>query len=249
MDKKYIKWAAAAVCVAAAGLCYSLSGMRGAENGQEMLFSAASGSDEAPRAGDFLPADGSFAASGSDEALCAGGSLSADGSSAEEAPEGTSSRICYIHIAGAVMRPGVYQAEEGSRLYQIVEMAGGFAPDAAQSYLNLAMEVDDGMKVVVPALDDLTGEEEAGEEPEDGKAWILYDTAEDTEPAGSGDRININTAGKEELMALSGIGEARAEAIIRFRQEQGPFETIEDIMKVPGIKQAAFEKIKDRISV
>ena len=61
--------------------------------------------------------------------------------------------------------------------------------------------------------------------------------------------MNINTAGKEELMTLSGIGESKAEDIIRYREESGGFRTIEEIMKVPGIKDAGFQKIKDRITV
>ena len=69
------------------------------------------------------------------------------------------------------------------------------------------------------------------------------------EESGGDGKVNLNTAGKEELMTLNGIGESRAADIIRYREEQGPFQSIEDIMKIPGIKDASFEKIKDRISV
>ena len=62
-------------------------------------------------------------------------------------------------------------------------------------------------------------------------------------------RVNLNTATKEEFMTLKGIGESRAEDIIRYREESGGFRSIEDIMKVPGIKDAGFQKIKDRITV
>ncbi len=137
----------------------------------------------------------------------------------------------YVHICGEVECPGVYQVPEGSRIFQAVEQAGGFTDEAASQYLNLAEPTEDGMKICVPSVKEaeekglsLWGEETAG-------------------------RININKAGAEELMTLTGIGESRAADIIRYREENGGFRTVEDIMKVPGIKEGAFEKIKDQISV
>lgn len=137
----------------------------------------------------------------------------------------------YVHICGEVKNPGVYQVPEGSRIFQAVEQAGGFTDEAASRYLNLAELTEDGMKICVPS------EEEA----EEGGFSLLGE-----EPPG---KVNINTAGPEELMTLTGIGEARAADIIRYREENGGFRTVEDIMKVPGIKEGAFEKIKDQISV
>lgn len=163
------------------------------------------------------------------------------------------------------MRPGVYEMKPGSRVFQAVEQAGGFTQKAAQEYLNLAGEIQDGMKIVVPSqgwedgdmpdMSDLTdsGVTAAGEMtsqtdtiapgiyPPSGKADSLQ-TAESS-------RININTAAKEELMTLKGIGPARAEDIVRYREEHGPFQSVEEIMDVPGIKNNAFEKIKDDIAV
>lgn len=146
--------------------------------------------------------------------------------------------VCYVHICGAVSEPGVYEMKEGQRIYQAVELAGGYTPEAASDYLNLAETVADGMKVVVPARDELA--EDSGES--------LYGPVLQQEAAEAG-RINLNTASREELMRLSGIGEARAEEIIRYRKTHGGFQTIEDIMKVPGIKDAAFQKIKEEITV
>lgn len=147
-------------------------------------------------------------------------------------PEDT---ICYVHICGAVSEPGVYELKEGQRIYQVVELAGGYTPEAASDYLNLAETVADGMKLVVPARDELT----------EGSGGNLYGTVLQEEAG----RVNLNTASKEELMRLSGIGEARAEEIIRYRKTHGEFQVIEDIMKVPGIKDAAFQKIKEEITV
>ena len=140
---------------------------------------------------------------------------------------------CYVHVCGEVEHPGVYELKEGQRAYEAIEMAGGFTQDAAESYLNLAEPVHDGMKLEVPDRQDTERLRE--QEPEGGPL--------------SASLIDLNTATKEQLMTLRGIGEARAEDIIRYRQEHGRFERIEDIMKVSGIKTSAFEKIKDDITV
>lgn len=146
---------------------------------------------------------------------------------------------CFVHICGAVYCPGVYFMPKGSRIYQLVEEAGGFLPEADQAYLNLASLVADGMKVTV-----LT-QKEAETAPED-IGIVLPSVQEQSSPSG---KVNINTAGKEELMSLRGIGESRAEDIIAYREKHGLFQKIEDIMKVSGIKDAAFEKIKENITV
>lgn len=169
---------------------------------------------------------------------------SEDGESTEgpsggmEAPQTeTPALLCYVHISGAVQSPGVYTLEEGSRIFQAVEAAGGFLPQADEGYLNLAAQIYDGMKITV-----LTKEEAAtAPAPEGGTGSFEQETA--------APKVNINTAGKEQLMTLQGIGEARAADIIAYRQEHGPFQKIEDIMQISGIKEAAFAKIKDDITV
>lgn len=146
--------------------------------------------------------------------------------------------ICYVHICGEVNRPGVYEMEEGERIYQVVERAGGYTAEAATDYLNLAGPVSDGMKLVVPNLNELSAADAAfGGDAGSGQSDPVSE------------KININTASKEMLMRLRGIGESRAEDIIRYREQHGKFHAIEDIMNIPGIKNAAFEKIKDDISV
>lgn len=161
------------------------------------------------------------------------------GLDAEGTEEETIPSVYFIHVCGEVKAPGVYELPEGSRIYDAVNAAGGFTGDAAESFLNLAEPVTDGMKVAVPSKEDIEKE----------SLWALGAGAFEREEGGAAGRVNINTASKEELMTLTGIGEARAEDIIRYREKNGKFEKVEDIMKISGIKEAAFEKIKEDITV
>jgi competence protein ComEA len=124
----------------------------------------------------------------------------------------------------------VYEVENGSRICDVLELAGGFSEDAGTDYLNLAETVSDGEKVYVPTADELEVELAAEEEADSGK-------------------ININTATKEQLVTLPGIGESKADSIISYRTEHGGFSSIEEIMEIPGIKDAVFSKIKELITV
>lgn len=156
---------------------------------------------------------------------------------------------CFVHICGAVKAPGVYELPQGSRIYQAIDTAGGFLPEADQSFLNLAQQVADGMKITV-----FTSREA---ETASGDQGIVYsgngsgNWGDSSPNSGTAEKakVNINTAGKEELMTLRGIGASRAEDIIAYREKHGSFQKIEDIMKVSGIKDAAFEKIKEDITV
>lgn len=143
--------------------------------------------------------------------------------SGEEAPSAISVFVC-----GAVKCPGVVELPEGSRVNDALEAAGGFAEDAAKEQVNLAAKVSDGEKLYFPTC------EEAASAAE--------------EKSGDG-LININTASAEELCTLPGIGASRAADIIRYREREGVFVTCEDIMKVTGIKNSVYDKIKDRIKV
>ena len=148
------------------------------------------------------------------------------------------SQTCFVHVCGEVADPGVYELTEGQRVFEAVELAGGFTADAAENSLNLAEPVRDGMKIQVP--DKAQAAASGGSFSDNGIAGG---------GAGAVTKVNINTATKQELMRLKGIGEARAEDIIRCRQERGGFDRIEDIKEVSGIKDAAFQKIKDDITV
>ena len=155
--------------------------------------------------------------------------------------ESSSEAVCYVYICGEVNFPGVYPMAEGSRVYQVVDQAGGFTDAAAAEYLNMADAVHDGLKLVVPAASELPDEKRYGD--------TSQEQAGQREGSAVKTKVNLNTAGKEALMTLTGIGEARAEDIIRYRTEQGPFQRIEDVMKISGIKDAAFQKIKNDITV
>jgi competence protein ComEA len=132
--------------------------------------------------------------------------------------------------------PGVYELEEGSRIFQAVEVAGGFTENAAADSLNMAEPVKDGMELKVPDKEE---------------AKVLLDQALYSGTGSSEGRrkVNLNTADKGQLMTLRGVGEAKADDIIRYRESHGGFQKIEDIMKISGIKEAAFLKIKDDITV
>ncbi len=161
--------------------------------------------------------------------------------------EQESRSLCYIHVCGAVSRPGVYGLEAGSRIFQAVEAAGGFTEEAAEGYLNMAEPVTDGMKIVVPKKEELSGLELYGMEGDHPAGFVQE--LEESRKAGEAGKVNLNTASKEELMTLTGIGASRAEDIIRYREAYGFFENIEDVMQVNGIKDAAFEKIREKITV
>ena len=132
----------------------------------------------------------------------------------------------FVYVCGAVNREGVYELLSGSRVYQAIEVAGGFREDADKNSVNQAEVLEDEERIYVP----IVGEKITSVSEEEGK-------------------VNINKASKEELMTLPGVGESRAESIIQYREDVGAFQNIEDIMQVSGIKEGLFEKIKDLITV
>ena len=167
----------------------------------------------------------------------------------------------YVHVCGAVKKPGVYEMPAGSRFYEAVDAAGGFAEDACQDYLNMAAPLADGSRLEIPTLQEIQERESAeykngnsGERKE--KAEYSYYTAPEVPASGTGNGgtsetgiVNINTADISQLLTIPGIGQTRAEAVLAYRQENGNFQSIEDIMKVSGIKNGLFEKMKDYITV
>lgn len=154
-----------------------------------------------------------------------------------------------VHVCGAVVCSGVYELDSGSRVVDGVSQAGGLLPQAAPDYVNLAAFVSDGDKIWIPTV------EEAEELLEDGHVVSYITTAEANAESGtktasgSDAKININTADKELLCSLPGIGSTRADSIISYREQNGNFSSIEDIMKVSGIKDNSFQKIKEYICV
>lgn len=149
----------------------------------------------------------------------------------------------YVHVCGAVAHPGVYEMAFGSRIFQALEAAGGINADAAAEYINQAVIVADGQRIYVPTKQEA---EAAGLGTD---AADLWNESSQTETQTDDGKVNLNTADETELMTIRGIGEARAQDIIAYREANGGFHSIEEIMNVPGIKEATFEKIKDGIKV
>ncbi|MBQ0146626.1 MAG: helix-hairpin-helix domain-containing protein [Lachnospiraceae bacterium] len=160
-----------------------------------------------------------------------------------ETTEPESIRGIIVYVCGAVNNPGVYELNTGDRIIDAVETAGGFAGEADIDYLNLAETVGDGLKIYVPTEKEV--EEGYSEKP----VSASVNPSADSGSAGMAEKVNINTAQIEQLKTLKGVGDSRAKDIIEFRNTHGPFEKIEDIMLVPGIKNGMFEKIKDNIEV
>ena len=145
-----------------------------------------------------------------------------------------------VYVCGAVQRPDVYEISADSRIVDAVSAAGGFAIDAYPEAMNLAETVSDGSRIYVPTKEEV-----------DALAVVYSDTGSGSggTTSNSTGKVNINTATLEELTTLPGIGDTRARAIIDYREQNGAFGNIEDIMQVTGIKEKSFSKIKDSICV
>ncbi len=153
-----------------------------------------------------------------------------------------------VHVTGAVKNPGVVYLDTSQLVWQAIEKAGGMQENACEYAINLAANIKAGMQIYVPTCTEVTQGLFALKEQERLRSEIS-DKTELRSDEKTEKKLNINTATKEELQTLPGIGKAKAEKIIEFREGQGPFQTIEDIMQIPGIKQNAFNKLKDYISV
>lgn len=159
----------------------------------------------------------------------------ADGTK-ESPEEETQEMLCYVYICGAVAKPGVYAVPSHARVYEVISLAGGLLAEAGEQAVNQAREVVDGEMIRVPTKEELiAGEaeqsfEDEGTEAQDGL-------------------IDINRADAAELMTLPGIGASKADSIISYREENGGFSSIEDIMNVEGIKEGVFNRIKEHIKV
>ena len=177
-----------------------------------------------------------------------------------------------VDIKGYVANPGVYELSSDKRIIDVINMAGGLLEDANTDYINLSKKVTDEMIIVIYS----NNEVEKYKKTSDKIIYIEYecvcpdnindacitdkDTVNTTTNSEStkneldsedikDNKISINTATVNELMTLNGIGESKAKAIIKYREENGPFEKIEDIKNVSGIGDSAYEKIKDYIKL
>jgi len=222
MNYQRVKIILIALCVLGAGVCYGLSR-----------------NHEARRPGISLSEESALSSGETVNGIGAGnGPTEAEEDSLGSAGEETALPF-YVHICGEVVSPGVYELKEGSRVFQAIEKAGGVTDQAAAEYLNMAEQVKDGMKIVVPGKEEVEAAKARGEISLQAEASLNVQKT----------KVNLNTATKEELMTLRGVGEAKAADILKYRESHGGFQKIEDIMKISGIKDAAFQKIKDDITI
>jgi len=228
---------ALAVLVGVGGLLTGAWGTGGSAGPERPALPLPRGSPEAPGAsGGSADASGGAGEAGSGGAS---GEVGAPGSSGDAvAPGGTShatSDHLYVHVAGQVADPGLYRLDDGARVAAAVEAAGGAVGEADLSRVNLAAPVSDGQQIYVPATDEpgrpaATGG--AGAETEDEQTVV-----------------NVNTATAEELQTLPGIGPARAQDLIQWRSENGPFEAVEDLLQVSGIGPATLDRLREQVRV
>jgi len=150
----------------------------------------------------------------------------------------------YVDIAGEVKFPGVYEMENGDRVFHLIEKAGGATENADISSINLSKKLTDGEKIIIFAKRNLVDSETTSSSTTQSNASSSVNS-----PTKKSNLININTASQKELEELSGIGPVLAQRIIDYREKNGYFSTIEDIKKVSGIGDKRFEAIKDSITV
>lgn len=159
----------------------------------------------------------------------------------EDKASSPSNSDIFVHVCGAVIKPGVYQVSIDARVIELIELAGGLGADAAGDYINQAQQVTDGQRIYIPTTEeikDLTSKE-----------TIIDNMSVIADNNSKSQLININTASAEELMELPGIGEAKASSIIEYRTQNGSFTATSDLMKIPGIKEGLFNKVSQYIMV
>jgi competence protein ComEA len=138
-----------------------------------------------------------------------------------------------VDVKGAIKSPGVYEMKLGDRVIDVIEQAGGLHENADSNNVNFAMKLVDEMVLYIP----IVGEEK-----------IIESTVGDVQNQGDG-KVNLNKASEEELQTLTGVGPAKASAIIEYRDQNGGFKKVEEIMEISGIGEKTFEKFKDQITI
>lgn len=181
--------------------------------------------EETQASGQAVPEQSEAGPTGQNQAQTGAGVQSQSQQSGAE-----SRQMIYVHVCGAVKSPGVVELTEGSRGADALQAAGGFLDTAQEDYVNLAEKLSDGQKLYFPDKEE---------------ACLL---AEEEARLRSG-LVNINTADAEELCELPGIGSARAQDIIAYREVNGGFRQKEDLMKVSGIKESTFNRLCGKITV
>lgn len=153
----------------------------------------------------------------------------------EKKQEEVQPSVLVIDIKGAIKHPGVYELQTGARVHQLIEVAGGLLNDADELAINLAAPLQDGMVIYIPKKGEITNNQ--------------FTLPANQEGANGANKVNINLATTEELQTLTGIGPSKAEAIIAYREENGPFTKPEQLLEVSGIGEKSFEKLKEEITI
>ena len=164
----------------------------------------------------------------------------------ETIEEKNDEEIVVVHVIGEVNNPGVVTLPEGSRIIDAINMAGGKTEEADLSKINLAYIVEDGTQIYIPRINENLNQVNL---ISDGAGIGVIINDSDVEENKVEVKVNINTANKEKLETLPGIGETTAQKIIDYRESNGKFKTIEDIKNVSGIGEAKYESLKDKITV
>ncbi|MEH7525045.1 helix-hairpin-helix domain-containing protein [Bacillus sp. JJ1503] len=166
--------------------------------------------------------------------------LSSEQISTENLEEAKIDETLYVDVKGAVEKPGVYEAKSNDRVIDIINKAGGLIESADEAKINFAMRVEDEMVIYVAKM---------GEESEEAVGALIGGGSLGAGQAKNDGKVNLNTANEAELQTLTGIGPAKAAAIIEFRETNGPFKAIEDLKSISGIGEKTFEKLRDSIKV
>ena len=167
--------------------------------------------------------------------------------------QNTQSRTAYVYITGEVKKPGVYKLSEDSRIFQLVEMAGGFTSKAETEFLNLAENVADGSHIHVgakastqsPLIPGMPANVHANIQPQNANTPVTYSHSQ---PQSSSGRVNVNTANATELESLPGVGPAIAKRIIDYRNQHGNFSSPEDLINVRGIGKSKLAQILPHVT-
>ena len=229
-------------------------------SGEEGTGSPGSGEEESGSLGE--EGTGSLG-SGEEESGSPGsgeeGRSASDADAQWEAGSGSDTEmLIYVQVSGAVVRPGVYALPAGARIFQAIELAGGRTGEAESSSLNQAGFLAGGQMVYVMDKEEAAAWA-AGASAGDGSGAVPGMPGGDVSEGQPGrarsdggaedGKVNLNTATESDLMALPGIGVAKAKSILAWREENGGFSQIEDLMKIQGIKEGVFSKIKDSVKV
>lgn len=185
----------------------------------------------------------------------------------DENINGESNNTIYVDIKGAVKSPGVYEVNNDSKVIDIINLAGGLNKNASTKYINLSKKLNNESVIYIYTNNEInTFIKEQNKEPLteckceteniksciDNKSSIIekgQDTITNQDKKEDNSKININNASKDQLTSLTGIGDAKANAIIEYRNKNGNFKAIEEIKNVSGISDSLYEKIKDNITI